>query len=274
MIGAICGDVIGSVYEFNNIKTKEFEFFKSMHKGDCRYTDDSAMTIAIAKACIEYVKDRKESDENVSIEKFRDNCKNYMLEIGRKNPRSGFGGRFFLWLCSPDPKPYNSFGNGSAMRVSPCGWVANSLEEAEKLAEASADVTHNHPEGIKGAKSIAGAIWLLRNGKSKEEVLKYIEDNYYHIDFTLDEIRPTYKFYETCQGSVPQAIEAFMESTDFEDAIRNAISIGGDSDTIAAITGSLAEACYGIPKEIKEKAISYLEDDMKEVVKEFKEMIN
>jgi len=258
MLGAICGDVVGSVYEWHNIRKKEFELFKDK----CFFTDDSVMTVAVAKACIEYLKDNDK-------ENFRNNCIKYMQEIGRKYPRAGYGGRFYGWLASSDPKPYNSFGNGSAMRVSPVGWVAKSLEEAEDLAEISAEVTHNHQEGIKGAKSIAGAIWLLRNGSSKEEVSKYIKDNYYNIDFTLDEIRADYKFNETCQGSVPQAIEAFLESTDFEDAIRNAISIGGDSDTIAAITGSMAEACYGMSEEIKTKVLSYLSDELREVAVEF-----
>ena len=152
--------------------------------------------------------------------------------------------------------------------------TAESLKEAEELAEISAKVTHNHPEGIKGAKAVAGAIWLFKNGKSKEEVLKYIKDNYYDIDFTLDEIRADYKFDVTCQGSVPQAIEALIESTDFEDAIRNAISIGGDSDTIGAITGSMAEACYGISDEIKKKALCFLPEDLLKVVNEFLKIIN
>ncbi len=258
MLGAICGDIVGSVYEWHTIKTKEFEFLKDK----CFFTDDTVMTVAIAKACVEYLKDK---DKEI----FKNNCIEYMKLFGRRYPRAGYGGRFFVWLGSENSQPYNSFGNGSAMRVSPCGWIAESLEEAEELAEISAGVTHNHPEGIKGAKSIAGAIWLLKNGKSKEEVSKYIKENYYNIDYTLDEIRADYQFNETCQGSVPQAIEAFMESTDFEDAIRNAISIGGDSDTIAAITGGLAEACYGITEEIEEKIISYLTEDLREVVEEF-----
>ena len=261
MLGAICGDIVGSVYEWHNIKTKEFEFLKDK----CFFTDDSVMTIAIARACIEYCKDKDK-------EKFKDNCVKYMILYGRRYPDSGYGVRFNVWLNSNEPKPYGSFGNGSAMRVSPCGWIAKSLEEAEELAKISSEVTHNHPEGIKGAKSIAGAIWLLRNGKSKEEVMQYIKENYYNIDFTLDEIRDEYSFNETCQECVPQAIEAFMESTDFEDAIRNAISIGGDSDTIAAITGSLAEACYGMTKEMKSKIVSYLTEDLKEVVREFEDI--
>ena len=261
MLGAICGDVVGSIYEWHNIKTKDFKLFD----GSCEFTDDSVMTVAIAKACVEYLKDK-------DINNFKNNCVKYMKLFGLRYPNSGYGGKFYLWLGSTNPQPYNSYGNGSAMRVSPVGWIAESLEEAEKLAEVSAEVTHNHPEGIKGAKSIAGAIWLLRNGKSKEEVLKYIKDNYYDIDFTLDEIRATYRYDVTCQGSVPQAIEAFIESTDFEDAIKNAISIGGDSDTIAAITGSMAEACYGMTQELKEKTISYLGEDLKEVVEEFEKI--
>ncbi len=270
MLGAICGDIIGSVYEWHNIKTKDFELFK----GDCRYTDDSVMTIAIAKACIEYLKDKEayEVEHNITIVpkgSFRNNCIKYMRHFGNEHIGAGYGGRFFDWLSTKNPQPYNSYGNGSAMRVSPCGWVAQSLKEAEELAEISAEVTHNHPEGIKGAKAIASAIWLLRNGKTKDEVLEYIKAKYYVIDFTLNDIRTDYKFDVTCQGSVPQAIEAFMESNSFEDAIKNAISIGGDSDTIGAITGSMAEAFYGIDEEIKNKALSFVTKDLMEVIEEF-----
>lgn len=261
MLGAICGDIVGSIYEWHNIKSKEFELFK----GTCFFTDDTVMTVAIAKACMDYL-------ENQDKEEFRKNCIFYMQLFGNRYPHAGYGGSFKNWLKDENPEAYNSYGNGSAMRVSPCGWIANSLEEAEELAKISAEVTHNHPEGIKGAKSIAGAIWLLRNGKSQEQVADYIQKNYYNIDFTIEAIRETYTFDVSCQGSVPQAIEAFLEASDFEDAIRNAISIGGDSDTIAAITGSLAEAYFGVPEKIKKKTLIYLSEDLKEVVKEFTDL--
>ncbi len=239
MLGAIIGDVVGSRYEFSSEKTKSFELFDP----DCRLTDDSVMTIAVGCAC----SDSDLNDEN----DFKGSVAWYMRRIGRQYPRAGYGGMFARWLMSDVMPAYNSFGNGSAMRVSPVAWVAKNLEEAEKLAKWSAEVTHNHPEGIKGAQAVAAAIFLARNGASKEKIKEYIEKNYYTLDFTLDEIRPSYKFDVTCQGSVPQAIQCFLEATDFEDAIRNAVSLGGDCDTQAAMAGSIAEAFYGIPDEIK-----------------------
>ena len=248
MYGAIIGDIVGSRFEWNNIKTKDFEFF---HK-DCFFTDDSVMTIAVAKALHESKKNNYED-----LEKQLDH---YMHEIGKKYPHCGFGGSFYRWIMNDIHEPYNSYGNGSAMRTSECGFIANSLEEALSLAERCAAITHNHIEGIKGAKATTACIYLSREGKSKKEIREYINDNYYQLDFSLDEIRPSYSFDVTCQGSVPQAIEAFLESESFEDAIRNAISIGGDSDTIAAITGSIAEAYYGIDEKLIDKARKYLDD--------------
>lgn len=248
MYGAIIGDIVGSRFEWNNIKTKDFEFF---HK-DCFFTDDSVMTIAVAKALHESKKNNYED-----LEKQLDY---YMHEIGKKYPHCGFGGSFYRWIMNDIHEPYNSYGNGSAMRTSECGFIADSLEEALSLAERCAAITHNHIEGIKGAKATTACIYLAREGKSKEEIREYINDNYYQLDFSLDEIRPSYSFDVTCQGSVPQAIEAFLESETFEDAIRNAISIGGDSDTIAAITGSIAEAYYGIDEKLIDKARKYLDD--------------
>ena len=168
-----------------------------------------------------------------------------MQGFGRKYSGAGYGGMFIRWIFSDDPQPYNSFGNGSAMRASPCGLIAETLDEALELAKCSAEVTHNHPEGIKGAQAAAAAVFLAKHGSGKEDIRAYITEHFYPLDFTLDEIRPTYRFDVTCQGSVPQAIEAFMESDSYEDTIRNAISIGGDSDTIAAIAGSIAWAYYG-----------------------------
>lgn len=272
MLGAIIGDVVGSVYEWNNIKTKDFELFKP----NCFFTDDTVMTVAVAKALLETRE--KQSESRIKKRKFgavmyehkkvsfKEELIQQMQAFGRIFPDAGYGGMFRRWLESENPQPYNSFGNGSAMRVSPCGYIAVELDEALALAKASAEVTHNHPEGIKGAQAVAAAIFLARCGKTKDELKKYIEENFYSLDRTLDEIRPNYKFDVTCQGTVPPAIQAFLESTDFEDAIRNAISLGGDSDTLAAITGSIAWAYYrqfGTPispdlQKIQEKVYTYL----------------
>jgi ADP-ribosylglycohydrolase len=182
-------------------------------------------------------------------------------------PDAGYGGRFRMWLRSTDTEPYGSYGNGSAMRVSPVAWFFDDIETVEKFAEVSARVTHNYPEGIKGAQSVAGAIFLARAGAGKEEIKTYVKDKYqYDLERTLDEIRPSHRFNETCQGSVPEAIIAFLESESFEDAVRKAISIGGDSDTIGAITGSVAEAYYGIPEDIKSQALSRLDSALKKVL--------
>jgi len=209
-----------------------------MFSEKCFFTDDTVMTIAVADALL----DGGTADDFIdSMEKF-----------GRLYPNAGYGGRFGSWVHSDEREPYNTWGNGSAMRVSPCGWFAESLEEAEVLAERSVSVTHNHPEGIKGAQATAAAIYLARIGKSQAEIRDYIESKYeYNLSRTLDEIRPGYRFNETCQETVPEAIIAFLESKGFEDAIRNAISLGGDSDTLAAITGSIAEAAYGITERFE-----------------------
>ena len=252
MLGAIIGDIVGSVYEWNNIKTKDFIPFGKLGKNGF-YTDDTVMTIAVSEALM----------NGGTSDDFIDAFKKY----GRFYPNAGYGGIFSKWIHSENRKPYNSWGNGSAMRVSPCAWFASSLKEAEELAERSAAVTHNHPKGIKGAKAVSAAIYLARTGKSKQEIKKYIETKYrYNLSRTLDEIRPSYTFDVSCQGSVPEAIIAFLESSDFEDAIRNAISLGGDSDTIAAITGSIAEAYYGIPSEITERAFFFLDDRLSSAI--------
>ena len=256
MLGAIIGDIAGSRFEWNNQKTKEFELFT----GKCRPTDDSIMTIAIAKAIL---------DSEGDLAKLEQNTVKYMQQFGRRYPDAGYGERFYDWIFTKDPQPYNSFGNGAAMRVSPCGFAAGTLQEAKALARAVTKVTHNHPKGMKAAEAIAVAIFLARNGKKLAEIREHIEQHYYKIDFTLDEIRPSYRFDVTCQGSVPQAFEALFESTGFEDAIRNAISIGGDSDTIAAITGGMAEAYYGIPSTIRDKALLFLNDDLLKIVHSF-----
>ena len=263
MLGAMCGDIVGSIYEVKNIKDKNFEFFSDR----CRFTDDSVMTAAISKACCQYAKDK---DKRV----FKNNCIQYMQELGRTHIKAGYGGKFIYWLLNDNPQPYRSFGNGSAMRVSPVAWVAESLKEAEKLAKISAEVSHNHPCGIAGAQAVAASIWLLLNGGDKNTVKKYIEKKYYKLNFKLDDIREDYKFDVTCQGSVPQAIEAFLEAESYEDAIRNAISIGGDSDTIAAITGSLAEAYYGMSKEIVNRTMGYLDKDLATCVVNFYDVVS
>ena len=256
MIGAIIGDIVGSRFEWNNIKTKDFDLFTA----GCFFTDDSVMTIAVADALIR---------ANGNLEILSEYAIESMQLIGRPFPDCGYGGSFYHWMYSDNPKPYGSYGNGAAMRVSACGFAAKSLEEAKALSKAVTEVTHNHPEGIKGAEATAVAIYLARSGYSIEEIQQHISTKYYPMDFTLEEIRDTYEFNETCQDTVPQALKAFFESLDFEDAIRNAISIGGDSDTLAAITGGIAEAYYGVPQDIKDKALNYLDEDLLQVVNRF-----
>ena len=261
MFGAIIGDIVGSRFEFDNCKSKEFELFTNT----CDYTDDTVMTLAVAKALLLY-------GTITDMDAFKRELVRVMHEIGMLHPYCGYGGRFCTWMMKNDTEPYGSFGNGSAMRVSPVAWFAGSLDECEKLAAATAEVTHNHPEGIKGAVAVAGAIYLARTGHSMAEIREYAE-RFYPIDFTLDEIRPDYDFVETCQGSVPQALEAFFESTGFEDAIRNAVSIGGDSDTIADMAGAIAEAYYGADREMKDIALSYLDLDLLDIAEEFERRI-
>lgn len=256
MIGAIIGDIVGSVYEWDNIKTKDFVLFRD----DSFFTDDTIMTLAVGKAIY---------DSNKDTEKLKNLIVPILQEIGQPYPKSGYGGNFYDWMYSNNPQPYNSFGNGAAMRVSACGLVADSLDEAKELSRIVTEISHNHPEGIKGAEATTVAIYMARQDASKDEIRKHIEENYYDLNFTLDEIRDTYEFNETCQRTVPQSIMAFLESTDFEDAIRNAISIGGDSDTLAAITGSIAEAYYGVPQKLKDKAMSYLDDRLLYLFEEF-----
>lgn len=266
MLGAIIGDIVGSIYEFNNIKTKDFPFFSDK----CFFTDDSVMTLAVADALM-----NGGESENF-IQSFSHFASLY--------PNANYGSLFKTWLNSKDKKPYKSYGNGSAMRVSPCAWVLppsdsdKDAREVEHLAEVSASVTHNHPDGIKGAVATTYAIYIMRYASSIGKIDTYkgflkekIEKRFsYDLSKTLDEIRPTYRFNETCQGTIPPSIIAFLESTSFEDAIRNAISLGGDSDTLAAITGSIAEAAYGIPNTIKYKSHSFLDENMLDILNKFK----
>lgn len=261
MIGSIIGDIVGSVYEFtsNNIKTKEFELFSE--KGD--FTDDSIMTCATADWILH-----------------GGNVAEYYAKYGQKYqyPMGGYGGRFFQWLCNAkynNYAPYNSCGNGSAMRVGPVGWAFDTVEEVLEMAKKSAECTHNHIEGIKGAQAVALAILMSRQKRSKEEIRTEIEKCFgYNLHFNCDEIRPIYTMKETCQESVPQAIVAFLDGKDFEDSVRNAISIGGDSDTIGCITGSIAEAFYGIPDELRKMAMGYLPEEFRAIVTEFENTYN
>ena len=245
IIGAIIGDIAGSRFEWNNCKSTQFEFFTPA----CRFTDDSVMTIAVA----DWLTNHNDLSET-------------MHKWGNHYPHAGYGGMFRRWLSSMSPetrKPYNSFGNGSGMRVSPCGFYARPIEEALDLARQSAEVTHNHPEGIKGAQAIASAIFLAQKGESKQTIKDYIEKTFgYDLHRTLDEIRPDYDFDVTCQGSCPEAILAFLESNAYESAIRLAISLGGDSDTIACMSGGIAAAVYGVPDELIGQAEAFLDSNM------------
>lgn len=256
MLGAIIGDIVGSRFEWNNHRSKDFEFLTYK----CFPTDDSIMSLAIAQAILVSKKNYSDLSEN-AVER--------MQSVGRNYPDCGYGGNFYNWIFSDDPKPYNSYGNGAAMRVSAAGFAANSIEEAKKLSKFVTEVSHNHPEGLKGAEAIAVAIYMAKTGSNIFEIRDYVNKNYYSMNFTLDEIRDSYQFNETCQGTVPQALEAFFESTGFEDAIRNAISIGGDSDTVAAICGGVAEAYYGIPTDIRKHALTFLDQTLMKLLTSF-----
>jgi len=255
ILGAICGDIIGSVYEFNPIKTKEFQLFQP----NSTFTDDTVLTLAIAKWLCEY---------NNSEEKLIENLQYY----GKLYPNAGYGGRFNQWLNQDNPKPYGSWANGAAMRVSPCPWAANSLEESQKLAKQSAIVTHNHPTAITSALATSDAIYLAKTGSDKNQIQKHIETNYgYDLSISLKKIRPCYSFDVSSQGSVPEAILCFLEGKNYEDTIRNAISLGGDADTQAAIAGSIASAYWEIPKKIYYKAIRRLDNRLLNILIEFEE---
>lgn len=256
MLGAIIGDIVGSRFEWHNHRSKDFKFLTYK----CFPTDDSIMSLAIAKAILTSKDDYSDLSKN-AVE-----C---MRSVGRNYPDCGYGGSFYDWIFSEDPKPYNSYGNGAAMRVSAAGFAANSIEEAKKLSKSVTEVSHNHPEGLKGAEVIAVAIYMAKTGSNIFEIRDYVNKNYYPMNFTLDEIRDSYQFNETCQGTVPQALEAFFESTGFEDAIRNAISIGGDSDTVAAICGGVAEAYYGVPTDIRKHALTFLDQNLMKLLTSF-----
>ena len=270
MIGAIAGDIIGAPYEFDNIKTTDFYLYYER----TNFTDDTVMLLANAK----WILDSLHDTDKCSVDRLED-C---MVAFGEKYRNAGYGSMFYRWLFQYESfvtvngqratkrMPYNSFGNGSAMRIAPIGWAFDTLEETLRIAKISAEITHNHVEGIKGAQATASAIYLARTGSSKEEIKNYIEDNFgYDLNRTCDEIRPDYKFNETCQWTVPEAIIAFLESTDFENSIRLSVSLGGDSDTLACINGGIAEAFYGVPDKMKAFVYTFLTEDLKAVLDDF-----
>lgn len=259
MIGAIIGDIVGSPYEFdnNNIKTTNFPLFsKRSH-----FTDDTVMTVAVAQAVMRGYNDPEKTKQHLV------SC---MRALGKLYPNAGYGMMFAQWLYSEDPQPYNSFGNGAAMRVSPVAWIYDDLETVEKYAAITAEVTHDHPEGIKGAQAIAAAIFLARQGHLKFDILNYISIRYgYDFSRGCDDIRPTYRHNESCQETVPQALTAFYEGESFEDVLRLAVSLGGDSDTLTAIAASVAEAYYGVPGDIWFAALTHLDEGMLRTVSRF-----
>jgi ADP-ribosylglycohydrolase len=261
MYGAISGDMIGAPYEFDRgSKTKDFPLFgRGSH-----FTDDSVMIVAVAEALLDSM---GRSDDTIRAALVAS-----MQKWGKKYPDAGYGGMFYRWLREKNPKPYGSFGNGSAMRVSAAGWLFDTLEETRHIARLTAEVTHNHPEGIKGAEAAASAIFMARNGSGKEEIREYIISEFgYALSRTCDEIRPGYHHVEICQKTVPEAITAFLEGEDFEDVIRTAVSLGGDCDTLTCIAGGIAEAYYGIPGGIMEECRKRLPADMLAVLDRFDE---
>ena len=264
MYGAIIGDIAGSTLEFKRKKNYDFQIF--LPGSDI--TDDTIMTIAVARALMQWKQEGGDLHEAMRF---------YMRDLGRKYPYplGAYGGNFASWLKSNSKLAYNSCGNGSAMRVSACGLMADSLEAALELAKISSEVTHDHPEGIKGAQATAAAIYLARTGSTKAEIRAYIEENFqYDLSRTCDEIRPGYHHIESCQETVPEAITAFLEGESFEDVIRTAVSLGGDCDTLTCIAGSMAEAFYGVPEELKSECRKRLPDDLLEVLRRFDEILN
>lgn len=258
ILGALVGDIIGSVYEFRNTKSMDFELFTKWS----RFTDDSVMTLAVAKWLTE---------DKIHSTSYLIGC---MQELGQRYPKAGYGGNFGWWLRQPNPKPYNSWGNGSGMRVSPVGLYAKTLDEALALAALTASVSHNHPEGVKGAQAVAACMFLCRDGKTKQEIKGYVEQNFgYNLNRTIAEIRPDYHFDVSCQGSVPEAIIAFLEGESFEEVIRLAISLGGDSDTIGAMAGAIAACMYPIPVEIADKCYNILTEDLREINDRFLNLV-
>ena len=260
MTGAIMGDIIGSRFEFNNILSKEFKLLDP-HRST--FTDDSVMSCAVAKAILDCEGDYSGLSEKAVAA---------MQSIGRQFPNCGYGARFINWMFSDDPQPYNSCGNGSAMRISAVGFAAGSLEEVKEMSAAVTRISHNHPEGMKGAEAVAAAIFLAREGKSRDEIKQFVEQNYsYDMSVSVDEYRSSWEGHgkEICRVSVPQAFACFLEGTDYVDVIRNCVSIGGDSDTIAAIAGGIAEAYFGVPIYLEQEAENYLDARLLEILREF-----
>lgn len=265
MFGAILGDIIGSPYEFDRgNKSKDFPLFSRNSK----ITDDSVMTLAVADAFLSIA-------PNTDDAEIRRRLIQSMQTYGQAFPHAGYGGMFRRWLKDPNPQPYGSYGNGSAMRVSSAGWLFDNLETVRHMARLSAEVTHNHPEGIKGAEATASAIYLARTGSTKAEIKAYIEENFhYDLSRTCDEIRPAYRHVESCQETVPEAITAFLEGNSFEDVIRTAVSLGGDCDTLTCIAGSIAEGFYGIPEELKKQCRERLPENLQKVLRRFEETLH
>ena len=261
MLGAILGDIVGSPYEFdrNNHKSKDFPLLNEKS----HFTDDTVMTVAVARGLMAGQGNAQKTFAEVQHE---------MRHWGKAYPHAGYGGMFRRWLRAEHPQPYGSFGNGSAMRVAAAGWLFDTLDKTLEMAKVTAEVTHNHPEGIKGAQTTAAAIFLARTGHSKPEIKQYVEQTFgYDLNRTCDEIRPGYRHVETCQQTVPEAIIAFLESTGFEDALRNAVSLGGDSDTLACITGGIAEAFYGMPSELQQETLKRLPEEMRAAYELFRQ---
>ena len=265
MYGAILGDIIGSPYEFDRgNKSKDFPLFSRNSK----FTDDSVMTLAVADAFLSIA-------PNTDDAEIRRRLVRSMQTYGQAFPHAGYGGMFCRWLKDPTPQPYGSYGNGSAMRVSSVGWLFDDLKTVRHMARLSAEVTHNHPEGIKGAEATASAIYLARTGRTKAEIKAYIEANFnYDLSRSCDEIRPTYHHVESCQETVPEAITAFLEGGSFEDVIRTAVSLGGDCDTLTCIAGSMAEGFYGVPEELKQQCRERLPEDLRKVLRRFEEKLH
>ncbi len=256
--GAIIGDIAGSRFEFRNHRSKVFKLLSR----DSFVTDDSVMTLAVAKALL---------DADGDVEKLKRIIVPTMQCVGRPYRHCGYGGHFYIWMYSNKPLPYNSFGNGAAMRVSSVAYAAQTIDEVKKLSHIVTAVSHNHPEGLKGAEAAAVATFMALTGSSKEEIRAAMEKDYYRVSFTIDKIRLVYEYHVSCQGTLPVALAAFYESTGFEDAIRNAVSIGGDSDTIAAITGAIAGAYYGVPEDISSRALKYLDERLLDIYTKFSE---
>lgn len=263
MYGAILGDIIGSPYEFGRgDKTKDFPLFSD----ESKYTDDTVMTLAVARAFM--------ADPAAGDSELFDAVSDSMRELASRYPYAGYGTRFSYWLGSRRPEPYGSFGNGSAMRVSAVAWLYEDIDSVRRAARLSALPTHDHPEGIKGAEAVACAIFMARNGADKQEIKAFTEENFgYDLSRSCDEIRPGYRHVESCMETVPEAFAAFLEAEDFEDCLRNAVSLGGDADTLAAIAGSIAEAFFGVPEELKQRCRDSLPLLLRDILLRFDERL-